>query len=85
MNNLNYVTVPKNVLLPFFKKFRQKILTFLLENVSWYQNDETKRFFQQKKVSTLDWILCSPDLTPVQNLWEMIVRDIHAKTINTSV
>ena len=38
-----------------------------------------KRFFLEKNIKTLDWPAMSPDMNPIENLWDLIKVRVASK------
>ena len=70
-------------LLPFFNKFHRLDITFQQDNASIHVNKTTREWLASKKVKTMNWPACSPDLNPVENVWAIIVRRLYAKRSTT--
>ena len=36
-------------------------------------------FLQQVRVTRMDWAACSPDLNPIENLWDLLERRVRSR------
>ena len=53
---------------------------FQQDNVPVHRAEETKAILREKRVRVLDWSPQSPDLNPVEQVWEWILKETHLKT-----
>lgn len=64
-------------LLPIMRRFRRKKLTFQQEdNAAIHTGKKIKQWIKDCKFDLLDWPVRSPELHPVENLWDILVRRI---------
>ena len=50
---------------------------YMDDNVRRYRGKAVLEFLHQDAIETLPWPVCSPDLKPIEHLWDIIGRTIH--------
>ena len=56
------------------------------DNTPWHKAKTVRDFLTRQKIKIISWLLQSPDLTPIENLWKQIKgrignREQRAKNI----
>ena len=71
-----YQELLRDHLLPFAEAHLPLNWTFQQDNASVHASKSTQRFFALEKIKVLEWPAQSPDLNPIENLWNTIQRNI---------
>lgn len=83
INSAEYKNILETSLVPSLARFRTpRLLTFQQDNAPCHKTRLISDWLAQKHIRTLDWPAQSPDLNPIENIWDHIDREIHDKTIN---
>ena len=53
---------------------------FQQDNASPHTSRSTRQWFSAHKIEVLDWPAQSPDLNPIENLWDIISRRLQSQT-----
>lgn len=84
MNSEKYESVLTTHLLPTIHEcFPNNDGIFQQDLATCHTSKRMKRFFQEEKITTLDWPGNSPDLNPIENLWAIIKRRTMKKNCST--
>lgn len=78
MNGPKYQAMLEQHLLPFGPVLGGADWIFQQDNAPCHASKSTVEWFQAKNVNVLRWPARSPDITPIENLWGIIVRRVYA-------
>jgi len=79
MNADQYVDILKNHLLPSMEESGISLedLIFQQDNDPKHTSHKAKTFMEDNDISVLDWPPQSPDINPIEHLWEHIKTKLH--------
>ena len=67
---------------PHFARHQNK--TFQQNNARAHTSRATRDFLQQNNVNVMNWPALTPDLNPIEHLWDDIQRRLNEEQLNTT-
>uniref|UniRef100_A0A1I7X2S5 DDE_3 domain-containing protein n=1 Tax=Heterorhabditis bacteriophora TaxID=37862 RepID=A0A1I7X2S5_HETBA len=76
MNSADYGDVLGHRLVPYCPAIPGVSFIFQENNATIHASQSTKTWLEYNDVDTMDWLSCSSDLNPMENLWFETVKDL---------
>ncbi|XGW27423.1 hypothetical protein V3C99_007766 [Haemonchus contortus] len=73
----DYQSLPGKTLVPFTNN-TNKNYVFMQDSASIHATRSTLSYLQSNNIPLLSWPACSPDINPIENIWDVLVRKIYA-------
>ena len=77
-----YKEIMKDVMLPHADICMPQDWIFQQDNDPKHTSKVVKKWFQENNVEVLDWPAQSPDINPIENLWEIVDQQIDRSNIH---
>lgn len=80
MNSAEYIAVLKEELIPEFKRAKRAISgtwRLMHDNAPCHTSTAVKTYLTQQRVDVIEWPPYSPDLNPIENLWQWMKRKLE--------
>ncbi|GFU52998.1 transposable element Tcb2 transposase [Trichonephila clavipes] len=72
------------ILLPYVRLFRGAMglqFLFMDDNAPWHRTVAAKQLLESEDIERMDWPARSPDLNPIEHVWDFLGRRLAARTL----
>lgn len=79
MNAQMYQEILKNHILPHLRSNMPEDSLFQHDNDPKHTSRLVRSFLEEENIHVLEWPAQSPDLNPIENLWDLVDREIRKR------
>ena len=85
MNTQNYLKVLEEAIeeMKELRYILRDVLFLQIDNAWYHWSIEALEFYYENNIQIIDWLLYSPDLNPIENIWAIMKKKIDGKTFTT--
>ncbi|GBN02448.1 Transposable element Tc3 transposase [Araneus ventricosus] len=76
-NSPKYIETLENHHQPFAENIGGRNWEYQHENAPTHTSSATKNYLNSKNVTVLEWPPMSPDLNPIENVWDIMFRKVY--------
>ncbi|GBO10061.1 Transposable element Tc3 transposase [Araneus ventricosus] len=76
-NSPKYIETLENHLMPFSENIGGRNWEYQHDNAPSHTSSATKNCLNSKNVTVLEWPSMSPDLNPIENVWDFMSRKVY--------